>query len=1734
MIIYCFCPINALFLCALKSLKSLFLNFLAMKFPFLLVLFWCLNVCVLRGQVHYEITATPYDGCGTYSDCRLGSSTPSQCTNTQHEYAADFIKITNATVVGNRLTIDFRGCNGQAFSSSEGIGIRTSACLCVTDNIDPDGQNTNIGNNNHQIYGILPSDFTSGTRTYYVVLKIGTNHYQTAGVTVRASNLAAPTILAQTGASIGAIDVRWNRVANATKYVLYKKTGNNIWVKLKTYPAITADTTVTVNGYVAGAETCFRMKAGNDAGDWSQPSNESCTKAGVLTVNPGSVKVSHLADSMRIDVTSGYTWTASRPASATWLTLTKESIPNTQNGKIKLVFAANELIPATSRACDVTISATVNGVVVRRIVKVFQDTFRLKPPVISPPNGSIFFNDTTVSITAEPNTTIFYTTDSSQPTVNSRRYTGSFRIDTTTLVKAIAVKFAAPPIAANRVMVAQNNFFGDWWSSTTSESENKKDIGAPILIEPAIFTTYFDVPAKLKFRWNTNGAPVGTKYVLRVRRYRDGVNKGLIVNNRVTQNNEEILLEYNAANNSINQTTVADATVQEGDYFLWNVTDFGQNVDNEDITIEPTSDISYQDIFKGKPISEAFRFDVGTILSPVYGDVFQDVTSSKQGTPTKWYFWQRGHTTAVGGDLTNDAKAWDANLLGPDKDKEYDEGMPVYPVAEGTVEQWDTKDPTYINKTYGQVLLKHTLNGSSIEWYSGYLHMNPISITHPIDAEAQLKINTRIGLVASRGCYSAPVSHLHFAVYQKRLNKYQSLDKKIFPRFVEYNKKKLELRIPESLIAVPPGFISISPGSSNDEEAPKVKLGEFTWQPPILPSVWMHHEPLTIATKHRLYIFPSKNKWTLYTNPKCPKKQYRINLISNGYSTIDAGNSNNNFTLTETDFVVSKLKIKTLYSWRIRTQYFNGIDGLSEIRYFKWDGGEVGPKRSELSDAHIQIKLGDRWIDYGKTDEAGMKEVVFFKGMSDRDSMQISAAGSNPLRFTLDSSFLLGEPMLVPMIKSSDYEHRLELIEPKVVQTEPSVISRYATKLFKISAQNLIKVEYTKSDTLWHTLTLSDGVATVGLDTGGNILRFRLISQIDTFESVKNVYYYPIGFTDTSDTGEAFEFIDTLYLNINSKASRCKFYMDGDYMGELTSGDHVIELPRGKHDFKFMKTGYITQRESEQFLDTLMVDLQPLDFRSDSNDYDCQAARIVYRNGITVQSNGGKYRIVKSSEDYSAQGLQSLSYTTTIRRLLPTSDTLKLHSILNQPIKRFNDSIYVLQIQDGRFRKHTRLSDSVEYDSTIQKLGHYKLTGQTEGLVLMQRLAPVRETGYQRVSVHQSEGVKLAWHQLFRDPDSIKGDMSYEAISDSNFVMQVQGDSLYLRHRSCNTGRFTFRCRAKHDELSRTEAFEIEVRPLRVSATPEPARCFGTATGRIATQLSSPTPLYQYQWSNGTRLANAENLRSGAYTVVVRDPNGCADSAQVTVTQPPVLTIQTVVTPIACHESNGNSASGSIAVRSTGGINANHRYQWSNNAGNITELRGLSAGIYTVTVRDDNQCIQQRSDTLRQPAALQNRFDNPAPENCDGQNGQVTAIVNGGAFPYTYRWQNNETGERAFRLAQGNNIVTITDGNGCTKVDTVAIAFVQTLRADTVIGSRLKCFGDLNGWGTIRISGARNVSYSWNTGARTDSVTNVPAGIYTVTVSTPLCRLTRQVTVAQPNRLQVDSFRTSSLPCTQR
>ena len=93
---------------------------------------------------------------------------------------------------------------------------------------------------------------------------------------------------------------------------------------------------------------------------------------------------------------------------------------------------------------------------------------------------------------------------------------------------------------------------------------------------------------------------------------------------------------------------------------------------------------------------------------------------------------------------------------------------------------------------------------------------------------------------------------------------------------------------------------------------------------------------------------------------------------------------------------------------------------------------------------------------------------------------------------------------------------------------------------------------------------------------------------------------------------------------------------------------------------------------------------------------------------------------------------------------------------------------------------------------------------------------------------------------------------------------------------------------------------------------------------------------------------------------------------------------------------------GSVTLTATGGTTA---YQYSKDGATFQSsnvFSSLTAGIYTFTVKDANNCLKTTSVTITQPDAL-TLSGTSTDVKCNGEtNGSITLTANGGKVAYQY------------------------------------------------------------------------------------------------------------------------------------
>ncbi len=307
--------------------------------------------------------------------------------------------------------------------------------------------------------------------------------------------------------------------------------------------------------------------------------------------------------------------------------------------------------------------------------------------------------------------------------------------------------------------------------------------------------------------------------------------------------------------------------------------------------------------------------------------------------------------------------------------------------------------------------------------------------------------------------------------------------------------------------------------------------------------------------------------------------------------------------------------------------------------------------------------------------------------------------------------------------------------------------------------------------------------------------------------------------------------------------------------------------------------------------------------------------------------------------------------------------------------------------------------------------------------------------------------------------------------------------------------------------------------PININSNVTNVSCNGGNNGSISIIASGGNGGFSYQWSNGSNQASISNVTSGNYNLTITDNQGCSSTSTYTVTEPPVLQLQTSVTNPLCF----GSANGAANALTSGGT-APYSYTWSTGQTG-SGLTGLPAGSYSVTVTDSKGCTKNTGLLLTQPEALIIKTIASDTVLCAGEsNGFVQLNTVGGTGNLVITWSNGDTGNTVDSLTSGNYVATVTDANNCSIAREYAVISAPALSvfADTL--QNATCFGAANGMIGIDVEGGYiSNSILWSTGDMdVPEINELPAGNYTVTITDlALCMVTDSFTVIQPNSLDV-------------
>lgn len=310
-----------------------------------------------------------------------------------------------------------------------------------------------------------------------------------------------------------------------------------------------------------------------------------------------------------------------------------------------------------------------------------------------------------------------------------------------------------------------------------------------------------------------------------------------------------------------------------------------------------------------------------------------------------------------------------------------------------------------------------------------------------------------------------------------------------------------------------------------------------------------------------------------------------------------------------------------------------------------------------------------------------------------------------------------------------------------------------------------------------------------------------------------------------------------------------------------------------------------------------------------------------------------------------------------------------------------------------------------------------------------------------------------------------------------------------------------------HDNNNQCGTYYIySPQPFHIQGTSTPDNC-PNHDGSIALTVQGGNIPYSFAWSNGGNTAAITNLTGGVYDVTVTDAAGCqvvaseSDSTQGLFVQS-VSNLQLTMNGTAANCTNNTGSATASIANGTGP----YTYAWSENwgAANGSWTTATIAGLagpkyYVATVTDANGCFASNYFYVNFTTPIQLNITT-TDENCLQHNGTATAVANGSTGPYSYLWSTGATTAVINSLASGTYEVTVHDGGGCENNGSTNVQKYSPIHPNLVTTNDI-CQSS-NGTATVTPTlGTAPYTITWSTGATTQSISNLPASCYYVTIT---------------------------------
>lgn len=395
-------------------------------------------------------------------------------------------------------------------------------------------------------------------------------------------------------------------------------------------------------------------------------------------------------------------------------------------------------------------------------------------------------------------------------------------------------------------------------------------------------------------------------------------------------------------------------------------------------------------------------------------------------------------------------------------------------------------------------------------------------------------------------------------------------------------------------------------------------------------------------------------------------------------------------------------------------------------------------------------------------------------------------------------------------------------------------------------------------------------------------------------------------------------------------------------------------------------------------------------------------------------------------------------------------------------------------------------------------------------------------SGSYDVSITDVNGCNITATYLFTEPDALELTMSalhlscFQDGSGIASVMVSGGNEPYSyawddpmnqnleSAINLEAGIYTVTVTDANDcsETGQVELFEPEELVTQMNGVNE--SCSGSGNGTAEVNAQGGGVNYFYLWSNGQSGTNViSDLSPGWYSVTVSDENGCSavDSLQIGTSN--AINMTAVITDANCF----GDMNGSVQVSPSGGTGLIDAI-WNNGSTSLINAN-LSAGIYCVTLTDENNCLADSCFEVLEPEIIQVTLTSTDLNCYATAEGSINTEISGGVGPYMINWSGpggfNSSDEDINNLFSGQYDITITDANDCVMTASQTLTEPDSIYVEIFIKD-VQCFGENTGSIAVTIIGGNEpYTYKW-TGpsgysSSSEDISDLFVGTYNLTIT---------------------------------